>query len=274
MPLFRWGHKESVRRHEGRPIRVLTFTWNVGNKMPNAEEVAQWLPKGGDGFDLVVVGTQENSFKEKKSKSKAVITEDEDEEDDDDVVVELERRETARRTAYEDARAEEDSARGGKGHARDAAAAAELDTHGGDEHGQKTKRGKGRQHTIWETMVAAHLGAEYVVVAHVVLWEMRLTVYALAQHRAHRTGAITNVQKARSATGIAGVLGNKGGERTRRPPPQPPPAPARDWSSVHCPGAVGCAGWSARQPTPAPASHTPALSPNPTPRPHALSMCD
>ena len=60
----------SVRRYEGPPIRLLTFTWNVGNKMPNKEELHLWCPKDGGGFDLVVVGTQENSFTEKKKKKK------------------------------------------------------------------------------------------------------------------------------------------------------------------------------------------------------------
>ena len=60
----------SVRRYEGAPIRVLTFTWNVGNKMPKKEELHLWCPKDGGNFDLVVVGTQENSFTEKKKKKK------------------------------------------------------------------------------------------------------------------------------------------------------------------------------------------------------------
>jgi hypothetical protein len=42
------------------PIKVLVFSWNVGNAQPKEEELAQWCPQGGAAFDLVVVGTQEN----------------------------------------------------------------------------------------------------------------------------------------------------------------------------------------------------------------------
>jgi hypothetical protein len=39
------------------PIRVLAFTWNVGNSEPKAEELNEWIPQK-PAFDLVVVGVQ------------------------------------------------------------------------------------------------------------------------------------------------------------------------------------------------------------------------
>ena len=49
----------------------MIFTWNVGNAMPIESELATWLPLGGGDYDVVVVGTQENAFKEHKQQSHA-----------------------------------------------------------------------------------------------------------------------------------------------------------------------------------------------------------
>lgn len=38
------------------PLRILTATWNVGNKKPDADELAHWLPEGGEGYELVAIG--------------------------------------------------------------------------------------------------------------------------------------------------------------------------------------------------------------------------
>jgi len=50
-------------------------------------------------------------------------------------------------------------------------------------------------------------GSGWYVVKHTVLWEMRLTLFARCELARH----IRAVASAKSATGIAGVLGNKGG---------------------------------------------------------------
>ena len=41
-------------------IRLLTFTWNVGNAKPDPAELHHWLPDRGGDFELIVVGTQES----------------------------------------------------------------------------------------------------------------------------------------------------------------------------------------------------------------------
>lgn len=45
-------------------LKILTFTWNVGNVLPFPHELHHWCPEGGGGCDIVVVGTQENYFLE------------------------------------------------------------------------------------------------------------------------------------------------------------------------------------------------------------------
>ena len=43
------------------PLRILTATWNVGNKKPDADELAHWLPEGGEGYELVAIGKSSQS---------------------------------------------------------------------------------------------------------------------------------------------------------------------------------------------------------------------
>eukprot|EP00965_Chrysotila_dentata_P200590 6180057-Pleurochrysis_carterae.AAC.3 len=71
------------RTLRSRSLRVCCFTWNVGNAMPDAAQLSYWLPEGGGAIDLLVVGTQENSYstdkprraaKEKKRGKKAKET--------------------------------------------------------------------------------------------------------------------------------------------------------------------------------------------------------
>ena len=41
---------------------MLVFTWNVGHKAPKSSELETWLPPRGEGLDVLVVATQENSY--------------------------------------------------------------------------------------------------------------------------------------------------------------------------------------------------------------------
>ena len=66
-------------------VKILVCTWNVGNKRPKASELEHWLPSKGGDCDIIVVGSQENSFANMRRKSTIVATEgDEDDDDDDD----------------------------------------------------------------------------------------------------------------------------------------------------------------------------------------------
>jgi len=146
------------------PLKILTFTWNVGNAQPAVAELEHWCPEGGADLDIIAVGTQENYFKETND-----VTDTKELDVDDDAKVDE---------------------------------VAHHDVHLSD----KFHRGNKRT-TAWDKMVAQRLGAKYFVVRHVVLWEMRLTVYAKVSSKRY----IFGVESASSATGVAGVLGNKGG---------------------------------------------------------------
>ena len=165
-------------------MRVLLLTWNVGNAPPVEEEVRAALLASAD-CDMVVVGTQENSYSlSAAAKAKAKANRDDAEEDDDDL----------------DERSE--------GMARSppiaAAAAATPPPPPPESDGTMAE---------WESLVHRCLGApSWGLVKLVTLWEMRLCVFARTEHLAGgEHAAIHHVRAARSATGFASVLGNKGG---------------------------------------------------------------
>ena len=150
-------------------IKIKIFSWNVGNEMPDKEELAEWLPESsGDEFDIVVVGTQECSFKAKK---KAASTDLAD---------------------------------------TSGAETEELEPEKPEIGPNLTQREIEKDAYLWDRMVSARLGKSYGLVKRVVLWQMRLSVYAKASHLRDKT--IHHVQTATSATGgVGGLLGNKGG---------------------------------------------------------------
>mmetsp|Transcript_70882 Transcript_70882/g.188619 ORF Transcript_70882/g.188619 Transcript_70882/m.188619 type:complete len:608 (+) Transcript_70882:129-1952(+) len=184
-------NKPKLGSSEGQLIKILTFTWNVGNAMPDAEELAHWCPAGGSDYDIIAVGTQENSFKEHSAKGRNASSVEmnnakELDVDDDDKVAE------------------------GGGIEMSEISLADGSTKGKPSTPAK-RAGGNQQRTVWDTMVQERLGSEYVVVHHIVLWEMRLTIYARKALWKGGDSSIFGVESGSSATGIAGVLGNKGG---------------------------------------------------------------
>ena len=65
---LRRQRKFSKDKQLDRKLKVLVLTWNVGNAAPDAAELREWLEEGGGDLDLIVVGTQENAYNEKKGK--------------------------------------------------------------------------------------------------------------------------------------------------------------------------------------------------------------
>jgi len=166
----------------GSPIKTLVFSWNVGNAKPAEEELALWCPENGGEFDLVVVGTQENKYKNKKASqaaaaAAAVDGDDRDGDDKDD--------DEEEEVVLTEAEAEE---------------AEKKATAGGREDGNH-----------WDSIVAARLGDDWGVVRAGVLWQMRLSVFARNRHLTGDLRQIWGANLAKSRTGIGGVVANKGG---------------------------------------------------------------
>ena len=66
-------------------------SWNVGNNQMEEDQMKFWVPEGGGGFDMIVVGVQECSYKLKDDKTKDEIDDmlQEYTEDLDDVALKL-----------------------------------------------------------------------------------------------------------------------------------------------------------------------------------------
>ncbi len=178
---------------------LLCLTWNVGNAMPREEELAAWLPNGGGDYDLIVVGTQENAFKEKdKDQSEANMSMKVKQDVDDDEIAEA-----------------SDVAPTVPGEVAGVSVVNDSGSHGATTSLSSSIKSKvpgvENKTTVWDVMCAERMGKEYGCVKHVVLWEMRLTVYAKTKHLKGPEACITNVASATARTGIAGVLANKGG---------------------------------------------------------------
>lgn len=49
------------------PLKILVASWNVGNAMPpkDPQKIHEWIPEGGGDFDVIAIGLQESSYREK-----------------------------------------------------------------------------------------------------------------------------------------------------------------------------------------------------------------
>ena len=203
--VFRYTSSRGVVLQRIDPVQILCFTWNLGNAQPWADELHHWLPEGGANLDLVVIGTQENSFKPAKRKASAESVENDydDSEPDDD---------TKQEGLMRQQSLVENIQHSMEGITRlPRRASSEIGFEDVDEALTEKKRSPSFVFSAWEEMVLERLGPGFAVCRHIIMWEMRLTVFARKVHLTGKAACITDVQAAASATGIAGVLGNKGG---------------------------------------------------------------
>ena len=169
---------------------MLCFTWNVGNAEPIESELAHWLPANGGDFDIIAVGTQENRYKEHRqssrsraSSSRQAGSDEDDSDEDEPVSVPVPGGASVQAPAQ---CAAKDNAKG------DASKDAPMGP--------------------WEGMVMRRLGSEaWRLCKLITLREMHLAVFVRSVHFQGDAPLLRNVQAARSATGIGGVVGNKGG---------------------------------------------------------------
>lgn len=152
-------------------IALLTVTWNVGNAPPDPNQLHHIIPNRAKNIDLIAVGTQENEYKKAAARTSTAHPDNSDAEDDPDADDLV----VPPSTSNSDGTASADAKCG-----------------------------------PWEAMLLEHLGASWGVAKLTTLGEMRLVVFARAEELA-AGGAISGVESARSATGIAHVYGNKGG---------------------------------------------------------------
>jgi len=184
-------------------IKVLCFTWNMGDAKPVDEELQYWLPSGGGEFDLVVVGVQECSY---DWVSEWVTTP---------------KRNPKRRKSLKGS---------GKTALPMLSGALEEGLHAleniafgsppeSPERRKKVVRDVGEEAFSfhWDDILAERLGDGFTRVQQAVLMNMRLLVFAKTEYcdgtlQWQDGPLIHSVQHTHSATGLlAGTVGNKGG---------------------------------------------------------------
>ena len=192
-------------------LKLAAFTWNVGNAKPDADELHHWLPEHGEGYDIIAIGVQECKFGRKSRRGSSLAGSHDDMREtshiDRDAIAEQEAppaigRDQRRRKSAPARRMSFTTMRLSHGRGR-STTLTELSAYifgGSDGAPRKSKH-------EWDRMITARLGNAFVVCAHVALWEMRLTVYCRRTLRPSVSGIAT----ASSATGVGGVMGNKGG---------------------------------------------------------------
>jgi len=160
-------------------IKVRCLTWNVGNTKPNFDELKHTLNlKELKDVDLIVIGTQENAYKNDKQK--------------------LGHTASAVDMSAAKAEVEEEETK-----------AVEDDTPRATTSTLSLRR-ETILHNEWEVGVSSHMGDDWAIIEKNAFGEMKLFVMA-NMGKADGINKTVGVQKATSATGIGGVLKNKGG---------------------------------------------------------------
>lgn len=179
-------------------LQICVATWNAGSAVPDAQELGNWLPHGGAGLDVVVIGTQENSLSKKRKEEGAGAPPPMASSDSSvEAIADANWAEAAEQgdwTEADDVAAEADDA--------------EVEIIGDVPGGTCAPCPVGgRLLHAWDAMCAERLGSEWVCAANISLREMRLSVYCTRKI----SKSVRHISTRRKATGIGGVYGNKGG---------------------------------------------------------------
>lgn len=184
-------------------MRVMCFTWNLGDARPLEEELAHWLPMEGEGFDLIAVGVQECSYGGSHPQTSTPVHQ----------------RKNKKRKSLKGCNAVPVPMLAG---------AAEELMHSFASSPNRTKHDFSpvpqtrdvSEQTFsfhWDDILAERLGDGFVRLQQVVLMNMRLLVFARVEYcdgsLKWRGGPVVHtVKQTYSATGLlAGTIGNKGG---------------------------------------------------------------
>ena len=212
----------------GEPLShldVFLVTWNVGNAAPSVEQFEQMIPTRQKLHDIVVVGLQECEYelvgdmgtkangyhKQRHHDRKAAddLYEKPDHWYDRNAAARSVLPRSVRNQNYADG-GSDDEAEGGAEKKKK-----KEFSMGHFMHKKAVQAEKGAKRAItsragshFASLVHSHLGSEdYFLVRECELMQMRLFVFARTEHRPR----ISHVEYASQATGIGGVVGNKGG---------------------------------------------------------------
>eukprot|EP00299_Pterocystis_sp_00344_P013821 c6811_g1_i1.p1 GENE.c6811_g1_i1~~c6811_g1_i1.p1 ORF type:complete len:678 (+),score=147.83 c6811_g1_i1:54-2087(+) len=173
-PKLSRAHMRRKSSFMGDTLAVMVATWNVGNQTPDQNELSLWLPT--KGVDLVVIGVQECNYH---------LTKDQQGE------IESKHKDLANSLREQDAPTT---------HTESAKTFRELIE---KKRANRKKFPKNR----FDKLIQVHFGEDFRKVASLHLMDMRIIVLCTTLLRPY----VKTVKKVRKATGIGGVIGNKGG---------------------------------------------------------------
>lgn len=188
------------------PIKVCVFTWNIGNARPSKLELSEAIEAEGGDFDLVVVGVQESKYEVRSEADIAIAVRASKLRSRSRMMPSIMHSSSRMTVASKhptstSGSTQPSSTRYSAGEEDDddddaaAATAATLSPPAGphrsfDHHDHSFRGGfPGRRRSTlarmyavwvkhWRGLISEHLGSDWDVVAHEILWEMQLTVYA------------------------------------------------------------------------------------------------
>jgi hypothetical protein len=189
-------------------LSVLVCTFNAGGTAPPAD-LDPWVPAGGGGYNIIAVGVQEcvlrrrfkKKAKDRTNKLGGVTFEEEEDDLEEDLVVlgedleEIEREES------------DNPAHKRKSFFSEASKRFQTKKDTAPEIQPQANETDRRRRLYLVNALCKHLGAGYVPVETVELMAMRLVVLIDIQYQ----DQVLNIDKAVEATGIGGMVGNKGG---------------------------------------------------------------
>lgn len=197
------------------------------------ELINQWIPEGGGGFDVIAVGLQESSYREKPTTSSVVMAAPTDGSSSSPQKPRSSRT-TSKATSQDggdDAADDDDAEDEGDGDdSGDGDTAGQATAEASKAAGDVILKKSGAKRSIrkvsklvrqvssnlrdsvvdaldypFSKQLFLHLGGQYGLVGKVELMEMRLLVYVHARH------TVSQCEKHTVATGLGSVIGNKGG---------------------------------------------------------------
>lgn len=218
----------SPPKRDSTTLRVLVASWNVGNMMPSKSKdvINAWIPEGGGGYDVIAVGLQESSYKERsaseieRDRGRTVSPDQTPPTDDTETVIDNmeddNHDETEDNTQEPDEQEEEEE---------------EQESNEGEMKTIKKKKSRAKRSirkvsklmrqmssnlrgSVAEALeypfnrqLFLHLGDQYGIIGKVELMEMRLFIYV------HNKHPVSQIEKTTVATGLGSVIGNKVGTR-------------------------------------------------------------
>lgn len=180
-------------------LSVLTGTWNAGNAAPPSD-LDPWIPSKGGDYDLIVVGFQECTFKEKLHNSGTPRDEEDAEEE-------------APETHDVDLKQLELELLGSKQSRRNVIVGSEAGATQQKDVGVLEKAAKFLQSPATTEncpafdVVRQHIGSGYTCLHSALMWQIGVMVFS----KNSIVDRIDDLQSACEATGLMGITPNKGG---------------------------------------------------------------